>query len=471
MKLFNPKKYDRFHPDQQATEIVNATIKFFEDKGLKSIKEDDQKSLWYEDYLNFVKENKVFATMLTPEGYGPKDSRWDMWRISEFNEVLGFYGLSYWYAWQVSILGLGPIWMGDNEEVKNKAAALLQDGGIFAFGLSEKAHGADIYSSSMKLYPQEDGTYLARGSKYYIGNGNKASLVSTFGKVEGTGEYVFFAVKTDHEKYKCDKKISTSGVRPAFVAEYSLHDYPITKDDILSIGPKAWDSALNTVNVGKYELGFASIGICTHAFYEAIKHAAYRELYSQKVTDFPHVKKLFTESYARLMAMKLYGHRAADYMRMASDEDRRYLLYNPIMKMKVTSQGEKVIGMLHDVIAAKGFEQDTYFEMAIRDIGMLPKLEGTTHVNMALIIKFIKNYFFDNAEMKEFDAVSEARNDSYLFNQMSGSLSKVRFPNYERSFKNCTTPNLKIFKEQIELFKEFLMKASLMSLNRKMLIG
>ena len=192
MKLFNPKKYDRFHPDQQATEIVNATIKFFEDKGLKSIKEDDQKSLWYEDYLNFVKENKVFATMLTPEGYGPKDSRWDMWRISEFNEVLGFYGLSYWYAWQVSILGLGPIWMGDNEEVKNKAAALLQDGGIFAFGLSEKAHGADIYSSSMKLYPQEDGTYLARGSKYYIGNGNKASLVSTFGKVEGTGRVCIF---------------------------------------------------------------------------------------------------------------------------------------------------------------------------------------------------------------------------------------------------------------------------------------
>ena len=331
-----------------------------------------------------MKENQVFASMLTPEGYGADDSRWDMWRISEFNEVLGFYGLSYWYAWQVSILGLGPIWMGDNEELKKKTAKLLQEGGIFAFGLSEKNHGADIYSSSMTLYPQDDGTYLAKGEKYYIGNGNKAALVSTFGKVHGTGEYVFFAVDSQHEKYECVKKISTSGVRPAFVSEYRLDDYPITKDDILSIGQKAWDSALNTVNVGKYELGFASIGICTHAFYEAMNHAANRELYGQKVTDFPHVKKLFTESYARLMAMKLYGHRAADYMRTASPEDRRYLLYNPIMKMKVTGQGEQVIRMLHDVIAAKGFEQDTYFEMAIRDIGMLPKLEGTTHVNMKL---------------------------------------------------------------------------------------
>ena len=59
--------------------------------------------------------------------------------------------------------------------------------------------------------------------------------------------------------------------------------------------------------------------------------------------------------------------------------------------------------MLHDIIAAKGFEQDTYFEMAIRDIGMLPKLEGTTHVNMVLIIKFIKNYFFDKADFEKFD--------------------------------------------------------------------
>ena len=460
MKLFNPNKYDRYHPDQKATQLIAATVDFFEKKGLKAIKEDDQKSLWYDDYLGFVREHQVFSSMLTVEGYGAEDSRWDMWRISEFNEVLSFYGLSYWYAWQVSILGLGPIWMGENEAVKKKAAKLLQEGGIFAFGLSEKNHGADIYSSSMTLYPQEDGTYKARGEKYYIGNGNKAALVSTFAKIHGTGEYVFFVVDSQHEKYECVKKISTSGVRPAFVSEFKLNDYPITKDDILSVGQKAWDSALNTVNVGKYQLGFASIGICTHAFYEAMNHAANRELYGQKVTDFPHVKKLFTESYARLMAMKLYGHRAADYMRMASTSDRRYLLYNPIMKMKVTAQGEKVVGMLHDIIAAKGFEQDTYFEMAIRDIGMLPKLEGTTHVNMALIIKFIKNYFFDKADFEKFDSVSSAKNDSYLFNQVSGSLAKVRFPDYRRSFEGFKQSNLRIFNEQIELYRDFLMNAA-----------
>jgi acyl-CoA dehydrogenase len=459
MILFNPKQYKREHADDRSREIVLKTIEFFEGKGLKRIKADDQEAIWYEDFLAFIKQEQVFATLLTPAGYGEPDSRWDMWRISEYNEVLAFYGLCYWYAWQVSILGLGPIWMGDNEAMKHHAAELLKEGGVFAFGLSEREHGADIYSTEMILEPQNDGTFKANGAKYYIGNGNCAALVSTFGKISDSGDYAFFAVKTDHDRFECVKKIDTSGVRQAYVAEYALHDYPITDADMLSRGKLAWDSSLNTVNVGKFELGWASIGICTHAFHEALNHAAHRNLYGKSVTDFSHVKKLLTEAYARLVAMKLVGLRTADYMRAASDDDRRYLLYNPIVKMKVTGQGEKVIALLHEVIAAKGFEQDTYFEMAIRDIGMLPKLEGTEHVNMALIIKFMKNYFFAPVDYPDIPKRNEAANDGYLFRQHTGGLAKVRFPDYAQPYEGVNPPNVGVFRAQVERFRKLLMEA------------
>lgn len=459
MRLFNPLQYDRRHPDQRTTQVMRRTIEFFENKGLQKIKEDDQTMVWYQDFLDFLKAEKPFAELLTPAGYGPATSRWDMSRLAEYNEILAFYGLCYWYAWQVTILGLGPIWMGDNEAVKNQAAQLLQEGGVFAFGLSERAHGADIYSTEMTLHPQADGTYLARGEKYYIGNGNCAAYVSTFGKIAGSGEYVFFVVRSDHPNYECVKKIDTSGVRQAYVAHYALRDYPITESEILSRGKLAWDSSLSTINVGKFELGFASMGICTHAFYEAIGHAAGRTLYGRQVTDFPHVRKLFSEAYCRLAAMKLVGLRAADYLRAASDDDRRYLLYNPIVKMKVTSQGEKVIALLHEVIAAKGYEQDTYFEMAIRDIGMLPKLEGTEHVNMALIIKFVKNYFFGPAEYPPLPRRDEAGDDAYLFRQYTGGLSKIKFPDYRLAYQGVGLANVLVFRQQVELFRQLLMKA------------
>lgn len=464
MILFNPKKYQRQSGktvnDPKTKELMEKTIGFFEEKGLAKIKADDQSGVWYQDFLDFQKKEKIFATFLTPSGYGASDSRWDMSRIEEYNEILGFYGLCYWYTWQVSILGLGPIWMSPNEELKKKAGKAIADGGIFAFGLSERAHGADLYSSSMRLTPKADGSFVANGSKYYIGNGNKAAMVSIFAKNSEKDEYVWFTVDPTNSHYS-HYKIDTSGVRQAYVAGIDIKDYPINKDQILSEGSEAWDAALNTVNIGKYQLGWASIGICTHALYEAIAHAANRVLYAKKVTDFPHVQVLFSEAYTRLVAMKLYALRACDYFRVASEDDRRYLLFNPIQKMKVTMEGETVVEQLHQVIAAKGFEQTTYFEMAIRDIRMLPKLEGTVHVNVALVTKFMKNYFFAPKDYAPVAKQDQMRNDDFLFRQgPTKGLSQVTFANYKTAFAAHTSPNVKLFKEQIEAFKEFLMKGT-----------
>ncbi len=187
MILLNPKQHQRFYADERSKEIMLHTIGFFEQKGKRKLKEDDHNRTWYADFLEFQKNERAFATLLTPAGYGEPDDRWDTWRNCEFNEILAFYGLAYWYTWQVSILGLGPIWQSENEALKQRAAKLLQDGEVFAFGLSERAHGADIYATEMRLTPQPDGSYRANGEKYYIGNGNIAPMVSTFGKMDGIG--------------------------------------------------------------------------------------------------------------------------------------------------------------------------------------------------------------------------------------------------------------------------------------------
>ncbi|MGK5084493.1 acyl-CoA dehydrogenase [Bdellovibrionota bacterium FG-1] len=454
MILLNPKKYAHQYPDAPSREIMLKTIEFFESRGKKRLKQDDHECAWYADFLEFIKKEKIFATLMTPAGYGAADSRWDTWRNCGFNEILGFYGLNYWYTWQVSMLGLGPIWMGGNEAIKKHTAQLLQDGGIFAFGLSEKEHGADLYSSEMKLLPQPDGTFKARGSKYYIGNANKAALVSTFAKIGNSDEYVFFAVDSQHPKYECVQNVVHS---QNYVAEYALHDYPITEADILSKGIEAWDSSLNTINVCKFNLGWASIGMCTHAFYEAIDHAAGRHLFNHAVTDFAHIQQFFVDAYARLSAMKLFSLRAADYMRSASPDDRRYLLYNPMVKMKVTTQGEEVINLLWDVIAAKGFEKNMYFETAARDIRALPKLEGTVHVNMALVVKFMQNYLFKPAPFPEISRRDDPANDEFLFHQgATKGLGKIRFHDYQIAYDSVNLPNVEIFKTQIKRFKRLL---------------
>ncbi len=461
--LLNPRTYDGSDLDATGRRLMAATIDFFESRGKKALKDADRENVWYSDFIEFQGREGIFATLLTPASNAgdSAEKRWDTNRICAFNEITAFYGLAYWYTWQVSILGLGPIWQSENEAARARAAELLDAGAIFAFGLSEREHGADIYSTDMVLTPDGEGSFRASGGKYYIGNGNEAGMVSVFGRredIDGPEGYVFFAADSKQSNYELIRNVVNS---QNYVSQFELHEYPVRPEDVLHTGPAAFDAALNTVNIGKFNLGFASIGICEHALYEAITHADARVLYGMRVTDFPHVRQAFTDAYARLVAMKLFARRAIDYMRSAHPEDRRYLLYNPITKMKVTTEGERVIDLLWDVIAAKGFERDMYFEMAARDIRALPKLEGTVHVNMALVLKFMAAYLFNPGEYEPVAVRHDPADDEFLFRQgPARGLSKIRFHDWRAAYEQfAQVPNVARFLEQAEGLKELLSTA------------
>ncbi len=457
--LLNPNNLQRKYPDRRSGEIMAATVDFFETRGKARLKHDDHERVWYSDFLEHVGRERIFASLLTPSDYGADDCRWDTYRISEFAEIVGFYGLNYWYPFQVTALGLGPIWMSANEDAKRKAAALLEAGEVFAFGLSEQTHGADVYQTDMILTPK-DGGWTANGEKYYIGNANVARMVSTFGKFAGTDEYVFFAADSQHERYDLIKNVVNS---QNYVANYALRDYPVTEADILHRGPEAFHAALNTVNVCKYNLGWGAVGMCTHAMYEAVTHASNRILYGTVVTDFTHVRRLLTDAYARLVAMRLVATRACDYMRSASAEDRRYLLYSPLTKAKITSEGERVITALWDVIAAKGVEKDTIFEAMTREIGLLPRLEGTVHINIGLLGKFMPNFLFaPNGALPLIGRRDDAADDTFLFNQgPTGGLGKVRFHDWRAPFDSFGhLPNVALLRSQIDVLADMLAGAT-----------
>ncbi|HKN53360.1 MAG TPA: acyl-CoA dehydrogenase [Amycolatopsis sp.] len=462
--LLNPREYDPSHFDAETRRLLRATIDWFEQRGKAKLTGDYHARTFYADFIEFAGKEGLFATFLTPAANadGNPAKRWDTARVAALSEILGFYGLNYWYPWQVTILGLGPVWQSANETARKRAADALDAGGVGAFGLSEKEHGADIYSSDLVLTPDGSGGYRANGSKYYIGNGNCAQTVSVFGRidgVEGPDQYVFFYADSSHPNYHVVKNVVPSQM---YVAEFRLEDYPVHAEDILHVGADAFSAALNTVNIGKFNLCFGGIGMSTHSLYEAITHAHNRVLYGKPVTDFPHVRREFVEAYARLTGMKLFSDRAVDYFRTASADDRRYLLYNPITKMKVTTEAQKVIGLVADVVAAKGFEADTYLAMAKNDIDGLPKLEGTVAVNLALIAKFMPAYLFASQEYAPVPTRADAADDEFLFRQgPARGLSKVRFHDWKSAYERASDiPNVALFTEQAGYLVKLLTEAT-----------
>src|ERR1700710_770989 len=455
--LFDPNTYDGGEFDAETRRLLRATIDFFEGKGKKRILDDDLKAQWPADFVEFVKREKLFATFLTPSEFadGNPDKRWDGARNAALAEILGFYGLTYWYTEQVTILGLGPVWQSENKDAKLKAADDLEAGEVMAFGLSERDHGADVYNTDMVLTPasEEDRAngilYRATGEKYYIGNGN----------IGGSDAYVFFAADSQHENYHLVDNVVHMQI---YVSTFRLEDYPVREEDILHTGVEAFAAALNTVNVGKFNLCSASIGMAEHAFYEAITHAQNRVLYGNPVTDFAHVRANFVDSYARLVAMKLFSRRAVDYFRSASLEDRRYLLFNPMTKAKVTMEGETVMRALHDVIAAKGYEKNTMFREVAQLIGTLPRLEGTVHVNVGLVLKFMPNYMLNPKEYQAIPTRNDPTDDTFFWNQgPTRGAGAIQFADWTPVYENhARIPNVALFYQQAQAFRDLLVTAA-----------
>jgi acyl-CoA dehydrogenase len=390
--------------------------------------------------------------------------------LTRFLEAFTYFSPAHAYSLHVSFLGLFAILLSSNEALKAEAIALLERGGLFAFAVSEKGHGSDLLANEFSVTPAGAAGQSADGAKYYIGNANAACLISVLAK-EGDAKstamtkrasLIFFALRPQPAPALRNlRKIRTLGVRTAFVGEFEIQDYPLPETDVLSRGRDAWDAVHSTVNFGKFFLGFGAVGICEHAFVEAIAHMRRRVLYGKPVTDMPHIRATTAVAFARLVAMKLYAYRALDYLQASCDDDRRYLLWSSVQKAKVSTEGVKVMALLSECIGARGVEAETYFELALRDAQLIPGLEGSTHINFGLTTQFIDPYFAGaDGEVPAVQSLilhkEEQDENHYWMGIRDRQAKSVRFAPFLKAYEPLrSVPNVPSFMKQARAFRRF----------------
>src|ERR1700752_5337406 len=95
--LFDPNTYDPSDFDPETRRQLRAVIDWFEGRGKARLLRGDLEAAWAGDFLAFIKQERSFATFLTPSEYGGSDAnkRGDTSRNAPLSEIFGFYGLSY----------------------------------------------------------------------------------------------------------------------------------------------------------------------------------------------------------------------------------------------------------------------------------------------------------------------------------------------------------------------------------------
>lgn len=446
---------------------------FFRAKGLPALKEEDRQEGWYPDWIAHQAAHGLYASLLSPACYSTRGHRLNVLRLTRFLEAFAYFSPAHAYSLHVSFLGLFPILMSSNEALKREAVARLESGGLFAFGVSERDHGADLLANEFTVRDTPAGR-IADGAKCYIGNANAAGIISVLGKKGGTSRrspLVLFAMRRQDPPGLRDlRKVRTLGIRGAYVGEFAVADHPVPERDVIAEGRDAWDAVFNTVNFGKFFLGFGAVGVCEHALAEAHAHLTHRVLYGKAVIELPHIRVSTALAFARLTAMKFYAYRALDYLQAATDDDRRYLLFHAVQKARVSTEGVKVMNLLSECVGAKGFEADTFFESALREAPMIPGLEGSTHINLGLTAQFLDPYFADAPNDPPSPgslALGSAAADEnpYWLAARDRNPRTVRFAPFARAYQPLeSVPNVRLFVEQVRAYREFARGVTAMNL-------
>ncbi len=448
---------------------MQCLVDFFRDKGLAALKEEDRQETWYQDWIDFQARHKLYARVLSPRRYSSLGHHFSLKKLTRFLEVFAYFSPAHAYSAHVSFLGLFPILMSSNEALKKEAVAKLESGELFAFGVSERAHGSDLFANEFTVTPAASDSLRADGSKYYIGNANAAAIVSVLakkgdpdaGRASKRAPFVFFAVRPKETRaYQDVRKIRTLGVRAAFVGEFDVRGHVCRESDVIARGRDAWDAFFGTINLGKFFLGFGSIGICAHALAEAAAHLHQRTLFGKPVTEMSHIRAGIAAAFARLTAMKLYACRALDYFQVASADERRHLLWSAVQKARVSTEGVKVMALLSECIGARGFESETYFETALRDVQLIPGLEGSTHINFGLTAQFIDGYFSGSGTDAPFPEsllnVADPGENPNWFEACDRNATTVRFAGYLNAYEPLRfVPNVCSFMKQVKAFHVF----------------
>jgi acyl-CoA dehydrogenase len=448
---------------------IRLLVEFFRNKGQEALKEEDRREEWYSDWIDYQAKHGLYASVLSPKQYSNLRHHFSVRRLTRFLEVFAYFSPAHAYSLQVSFLGLFPILMSANEALKKEAVAKLESGGLFAFGVSERAHGSDLFANEFTVTPAGAAGWRADGSKYYIGNANAACIISVLARKGGgpagsarRAPFVFFALRPgETPAFRIVRKIRTLGIRQAFVGAFEVTGHSLPESDIISQGREAWDAVFGTVNLGKFFLGFGAVGLCEHAFAEADAHMRHRILFGKPVSEMPHIRDATAFAFARLTAMKLYAYRALDYLQVAGENDRRYLLFNAVQKAKVSTEGVKVMALLSECIAARGFEAPTYFESALREAQMVPSLESSTHINFAQAAQFIEAWFAppgSEVPVAEPASLHEAEADENPFWLESGDRNArtVRFAHCLAAYRPLrSVANVRSFVKQVKMFGRF----------------
>ncbi|RWZ58125.1 acyl-CoA dehydrogenase [Halobacillus fulvus] len=307
-----------------------------------------------------------------------------------------------------------PITYFGTKEQKEKYLPKLASGEyIGAYCLTEPEAGSDALAAKMTAKLNDEEThYVLNGTKIYITNASFSDTFIVYAKVDGD-KFTAFIVEKDFHGLSIGPEEEKMGIKGSSTCSVLLEDCQVPVENLLGQVGKGHLIALNVLNLGRFNLGFATMGAAKYSLQLALEHVVERKQFGRPISEFPLSQEKIAEMAAKIYAAESLLYRTAGHIESALGEHEDSEDFAAVAKAMNEHALEsaicKVVGSetLNDVVdeslqlhGGAGFIKGYPVEQAYRDSRINRIFEGTNEINRLLI----PGVFFKKVAKGEVDA-------------------------------------------------------------------
>jgi len=253
-----------------------------------------------------------------------------------------------------------------------------------ALSLSEPDAGSDTRSITCRAV-RDGEEYVVNGTKAWVTNGERASLVVLAAKTD-EGISALIVEKEPGPKFEgisVSKKVGKLGYKGIETVEMSYVDHRIPAANLIGEAGRGLPQILGALEIGRINIAARAVGVARAAFDAAISYAQLRTTFGKPIAEHQAIQIKLAEMATRLEASRLLTRSAAE-RKMAGErcdvEAGMAKLFASETALELSMEAMRIHGGM-------GYTDELPVERYYRDAPLMVIGEGTNEIQKLVIAR------------------------------------------------------------------------------------
>jgi acyl-CoA dehydrogenase len=282
-------------------------------------------------------------------------------------------------------IGSQGLVMAGNDAQKAEWLPRIASGEIItSFALTEPEAGSDSAAVQTKAVREGD-VYRLSGSKRYITNADKASLITVMARTGEAGAkgVSAFLVPADLPGLSIGAPEKKMGQQGAHVCDVHFDGVPVPAANRLGAEGEGFKVAMRVLDRGRLHIAAVCVGIAERLIADAVAYAGERKQFGKALAEFQLIQAMIADSKTETMAARALVLETA----ALKDSGAPITMEAAAAKYFASETVGRVADRAVQIFGGAGYIADYGIERLYRDVRLFRIYEGTSQIQQLVIAR------------------------------------------------------------------------------------